>query len=339
MYNIWIIVLPFIIFSLTAQFNGNNRKIAWVAYGVFAVFYAFRGGVGTDWQAYLEYFNQINDPVMVAKSGFESGYLLLCRIFSGLGLSYWVMRFFISLFTVILFYKATEAQTHNTGIALLAGLFYFFYPSLEASRQILALSLFYYSLKYLDEKPFRYFLLNLVGLMFHRTAAIALLFYFFRKRNWIKIGTIAGVFAFTAVKPLLMAALRGFPGIYDKVLWYTNTTGGLSSLFSFKVVESIALLLLFYLFKGKNKKEIMITNLLEMGVLTQVFLPMVLDAAYRFGYYSDIGVILAYCGILDRINKRQYRFIYVILLTAFIALRFWSLISSQPELFGIGGVF
>lgn len=339
MINIWIIILPLVLFSLTARFNEEQRSKTWIAFGVFALFYALRGEVGTDWQGYLNYYNNINDSVLVDQSGFEAGYLSLCKIFHALGLSYWVMVFFIGIFVSFLFYKATEYHTHNAGVAVLIGLFYYFYPSLEALRQSIAVAIFFYSLKYLDEKPIYYLLLNLIGMMFHRTSIIALFFFFFQKYNWIKIGSVCVIALFPVLKPIILWILRFFPTFYEKFVWYAGDSGGFSHLTSIKVLECIALLVIYYLFKNKQHREKLTTSLLEMGVWVQALLPMVMDGAYRFGYYTDIGVILAYCGIYDRVRDEKYRKIYVYLLIAYVAFRFLRIILANPQLFGLGGIF
>lgn len=336
MVKIWIILLPTILFSLTAFCNQEQRKKTWIAYGVFSLFYALRGQVGVDSESYLYYYNNIDVPAIVDKSGFEPGYLLLCKIFHSLGLSYWVMIFFISLFIAFLFYKATEYQTSNAGIAVLLSLFFFFYPSLEALRQAIALAIFFYSLKYLDEKPLYYFLLNLGGMMFHRTAMIALFFFFFRKYLWVKIGSVVFVAIFPIIKRIIqwgVGFLPTVPTLLEKFLWYTENSGGFSHLLSFKVLECVGLLVIFYLFKEKKPPEKRIVSLLEMGVWIQVLLPLVMDGAYRFGYYTDIGIILAYCGIYDRLKNEKYRKIYVCLLIAYVVLRFLRIIQANPQLF------
>lgn len=338
MISIWVILLPSILFSVTARYNQDERKKTWILYGIFALFYALRREVGTDWQGYLNYFNNINDAAWVEKSGFEPGYLLLCKIFHGMGLSYWVMVFCISLFVAFLFYKATEQQTRNAGIAVLLGLFFFFYPSLESLRQTIALAIFFYSLEYLDEKPLFYWLLNLAGAMFHRTALIAIFFYFFRKHLWVKIASVGVVALFPVLKYVIRWALRFSPMLWEKFVWYT-AGGGFSHLLSIKVLECVALLVILYLLQGKKRQETMATSLLEMGCWINILLPIVMDGAYRFGYYTDLGIILAYCDIYDRLEAQKYRRIYIFLLIAYVALRFLRLILANPQLFGLGGIF
>ena len=333
MTSIWVIILPAVLFSLTVGFNQEERKKAWIAYGIFSVFYALRGEVGTDWQAYIYYYSNINDPTVVARSGFESGYVLLCRLFSALGLSYWVMLFCISIFITYLFYKATEAQTQNTGIALLIALFYFFYPSLEAVRQTIALAIFYYSLKHIDDKPIAYFLLNFVAVMFHRTAVIAFMFYFFRKYSWTKVTSVVVVLIFPLLKPLLNWILSFSPAVLAKFQWYTANTGGMSHLLSVKVLECVALAVLFHLLPDKKSSEKLTTDMLDMGMWIQVLLPIIMTDSYRFGYYTDLGIILACCQIYDRLEERKHRRYYLLLLIGYIVARFLRIIIANPQLF------
>lgn len=337
MYNIWFIFIPIVMFSLATVFNQKYKYFFLITYVIFSVMYAFRGEIGTDWQGYLYYYNNIFDPLVASTSGFEPGFLLLCKIFRGIGFSYWIMVFCISLFVTYLFYKATEYQTSNMGIAALIGLFFFFYPSLEALRQSIAIAMFYYSLKYIDDNPKLYFSINIIGVMFHRTAIMVLFFYFFRKYLWAKIISVVGIVLFQTLKPVLLKVLSHFPMYLEKFLWYTSENGSFVHLFSFKIIEIILLLGILLFLQRKYCKKFLSTSLLEMSIWIQALLPIVLDSAYRFGYYTDLGIILAYCDIYDCINKRSHRVVYICCLVAYILLRFTSLIRSNPALFGLGG--
>lgn len=334
--NMWIIVVPLALFSLTAICNKEDSKITWILYPIFAFFYCIRGRVATDWEAYKYYFDNVNDAVISSQAGFEPGYYLLSKIFHNIGLSYWVMLFCISVFITTLFFLATERLTQNAGIAVLLGLFFFFYPSLEALRQIIAISIFYYSLQYIDRDWKKYFILNVIGILFHRTGILTLLYYFFHRYRKVKLPCLIGAAAFPLLNQLIIKIFSFFPGLLAKYLWYFGNLGGaqgFSYLLSLKTIEYVILTFIFIILRDKNENENNVKDLLEMGLGLQVFLSRVMSHVYRLVYFSDLGVILAYCYLYNRLKKNYQRVAFVLFLMLYVAVRFYRIISANPQLF------
>ena len=197
----WIIIAGIIgTLSLgTLCIDQKNQKWIWLLFTVFVALYSLRRSVGTDWVTYKYYFDNLNSEAVLNKYAFENGYYFVNVLFRSFGLSYWSMVFCISLFISVMFYISTKLMTQYGEIALITGLFFYYYPSLEALRQIIAVALFYFSLQYVESKPLKYFLCNVIGVLFHRTALLAIAFYFFysfrtffitsflrKRRDWLK---------------------------------------------------------------------------------------------------------------------------------------------------------
>lgn len=356
------IVIPVGLFLFTVPCNKKHKNIAWIAYVLFVVLYCFRGRLATDWQAYEMYYNNVFNESIISLSGFEIGFLWLCKLFNWLGLSYWALNFTLSLIIACVFGKAIKIYTDNIGIALLLGTLYFFYPSLEALRQMLAVVLFMYSLQYLDSKPKKYLLLNILSLFFHRTALLSIIFWVFYRYQKTRAPFIIGLTAFPLLQPLIEIPLRYIPRLYEKYHWYFIYKDGAedySYIFSFKTLEYVIVIitLLFLMKKQKNSYEIfesreviykksckisssltmekIVILLLVFGLTIHICMGKIMDSSYRLLYYSDIALILGGCYIYDRFKQLLQKGLMIASISIYVILKFASIIWANPDLFNI----
>lgn len=353
----WIIILSIIVFSITAITNEKNKKIAICAYIAFGIIYCFRGSVAsTDWSTYEYYFNNVNDAEITKVASFEPGYYWISKIIHDIGLPYWFLRFIISVFTVVLFYFAIKQYTDNYGIAFLLGTYYFFYPSYEISRQIITLSIFIYSLKYLENDWKKYWLLNLIGILFHRTSVIALLFFFFYKNKWCRCIISGSIVFFTTLQPLVEKVLTLFPGLLMKYQWYFKYKAEYCpGLLSFKGLEylicTLYILLLYMGIKYSNKTEnYKISKLFDFksnisayenisnklvffGLLVQTFIGRITSYTYRIMYFCDIGLMLEYCYFYGRIKEKKLKRVYTFIMILYVSLRLFRIVYANIDVF------
>lgn len=312
-------------------------------YAVFIFLFALRGKAGTDWVAYLDYYNNLNNLDIVKGYSFEYGYYLLNKLFFTIGFNYWTFKVITSVLISVLFYFAIRSHTKHMSMAILLGLFYFFYPSVEAVRQSISIVLFFYSLKYINGKGKRnfacYFALNLIGLLFHRTAIFCLIYYFFHKFKIVKIAAVVFVAVFLVRTEQLMQALSHMPIISNRIGYYLKGSVGsidFAHILSLKNIEYFILTVVMTLMKGKTQKQKAVRDLILLGFIVMVSFGSYIDAMYRLAYYSDIGVLIAYCMIYDKIRREDSRSLYCIAIGIYIGIRFYRVISSRPELFIIG---
>lgn len=356
------IIIPVVLFTIISPYNRRYKNIAWLAYLLFSLFFCTRGEIATDWQAYKMYYDNIFNDVIISQSGFEIGFIILCKIFNWFGCSYWVFNLFVSLAIVILVYKAINVYTDDVGLALLLAMLYFFYPSLEALRQMLVVAIFFYSLQFLEENPKKYFFINIIAVLFHKTALLALVFLLLYKVKRTRKPFVIAMIVFPLLQPLLEKILVYIPTLYQKYMWYVIYMGGskdYSYIFSFKTIEYIAvILILFYLQKRQSQctrndeitdviqarfyklndrvtMENLVLLLLGMGLLIHLSLGRFMDSTYRLLYYSDVGLIMGICFIYDRLRYAYQRFSLILVVDLYIILKFISIINANPELFGI----
>ena len=117
---------------LTLSDNNYNLRVARVIYITLFVAFSIRGKLGTDWEEYKYYFENVKYQDVVDKYAFEVGYRAINCLFSYLGLSYWVMVFIITVVISVLVFVSARKLTSTEGIFLTLTLFYFFYPCIEA---------------------------------------------------------------------------------------------------------------------------------------------------------------------------------------------------------------
>lgn len=156
----------------------NIRSLPWIFLFLAS---GFRYNVGTDYAHYYHLFIY-QDGMFEYK---EPGYVFLVKLFSDLGLNPQVMFLCFSFVTIFLFYKSFQYYFRHSEVgylfATLLFIPFFYFFSLNAIRQALAVAIFFYSIRYIFEKRFvKYFVLIVVGSLFHRSILVMLpLYYFF----------------------------------------------------------------------------------------------------------------------------------------------------------------
>ena len=144
---------------------------------------SIRYDVGTDYFAYIRWFDNINSlPLgdVIGSYGKEPLYLILNKVAFLLFKEPWgiflLSSFLIHIFVIagIDFFKAYL----NIPMALFIYYMYHFSYGLNIMRQMIAIAIIFYSLKYIYKKQaLKYILLVIIASMFHNSAMISLLFY------------------------------------------------------------------------------------------------------------------------------------------------------------------
>ncbi len=182
--------------SLIIYNNTKKRLFAIIPYYSMAFVGGFRDGVGTDFFSYKQQFYEI-----IERRGwyinFEPGFRLMINIIDKVSGSYQVMFLIMSCLTCFFYYKFIEEYSKNFSVSTLLFLCLgpFYLSTFNGIRQALAVSMFLYSLKYLNKETWKYILIILIASTFHFTAAILLLMPLCKKfnKNYV-IYYLAGVF-------------------------------------------------------------------------------------------------------------------------------------------------
>ena len=175
----------------------------------------FRYRVGKDWVYIYEtgYIAIRHGIEMIPDPGFR----LIFRIFGKITAEpYWAIAF-VGLMTMIFFFMAFCRES----VLLPATILLFFvsaayFETLNAIRQMLAMSMFLYSVRYLKARDWkRYFLINLIGATLHQSSVMYFPVYFLygiraTPRRCLTI-LLASLVAFPAIGNLLRAAAQFIP--------------------------------------------------------------------------------------------------------------------------------
>jgi len=337
-------LIVFLVISTNVFFNDKDTKyfryFSLITFVLFIMFYALRNNVGVDWSSYEKYFYNINNKDVIDRYKFEVGYWGLNYIAYFLLGSYRYLVFLVGIFNGILFWKSTNRYTKNIGIAILLSLYYMFYPTLEAFRQSLTIFIFYYSLEYIEKDEKKYILLNIIGFLFHRTGIFTLLFYVFNKYKKMQkyiILSLLLLLLLPILDPYIFRAMSIFPVLASKYHYYFHVEAVKSSLFSFKTLEYFLLLIFFLIISKRNtlkKYENIAFNLLLLGFVLQITIGQLSNIVYRITYYTDIGIVLAYIFIYDRIKKPVFKYLYIGILIIYVFLRFYRVFPfNNPRFF------
>lgn len=318
----------FILLALTAFMTGKYRSIALLGFFCFSVIYVFEAHVGSDYAAYMSYYESMNSIKDLSVGGFEIGYNFVALVFHKIGIPF--QLYHICIFAVIdlFFFKAALKMNLELGIAALLALFFVFYPSLEAMRQELAVSMFFYSMTFIkgDGKTpdkIKYFIINAIGFFFHRTAILAFLFYFFRKSRLSKV-VIGLVFVFfSIVQPYVLSFLSRFPLFYNRFyyyFWVRSASNVKVSLVSNKLLEYslIFIILLFVILMNKanirlSQGKIIVQRNQSAGLVEKAFAnggtETGLDSIENLSF-NLVGLGLIIQLFISPIMSSTYRLVY-----------------------------
>lgn len=208
------------------------------------------------------------------------------------------------------------------------------------------------------ENSRKYFFINIIGFLFHRTAILAFIYYFFRKSKIMKIGIGVIFVFFAALQPVILDFLQRFQLFYNRYyhyVWYKSVSNEEVSLLSFKLIEYLIAFVSLLIINAKNNHgrdlvktinvskrtaeehlstiENIALNLIEIGLVIQIFVSSVIGASYRLVYYCDIGILLFYASIHQRIKKSYLKFLYIIVVIIYIGVRLGRIFPFDNDLF------
>lgn len=320
----------FFVFCLNAFLNGNKQTkyINFIIYIFFILIYSLRRNISNDWLAYEYFFDNVFNDAAIQDYLFEIGYKYLNYIVNFVFGSFWYLVVILGIFNGVLFWKATNRYTKNVGIVMLLSLYYIFFPTLEALRQSVTLILFYFSLEYIEKDKKKYFLLNFLGFLFHATGVFSIFFYLFYVNKNIRKVLIVFLLTFGMLEPIIIEVVNNLFGDVDigmKFLWYFQNSREGNTIISFKSIEYALIILLYFIInkiKGINELENLAFNLVLIGFILLISVGQITDIIYRITYYTDIGVILGYTLLYDRIKGIVLKNLYVLFLIAYIFARF-----------------
>lgn len=235
--------------------NGLYKVAMFIVFLVLTMVSAIRFNVGTDYtHTYMPTYYDV--LYGVANIRFDIIPLLILKAVVSLGLS--AQWFFVatSIFINAVIVKTIMDQSKNKALSIflyITGQLYFF--GMNGIRQCMAIALFYYSLKYIEQKNFKkYLLINLIGAACHLSAMLFVPLFFVLNRK-IKKKTILVLVCLSYLSLGLLTAIFKMVMLSTKYGIYVDGTTDYEAISTFNTAAILNFIILIILMIMKRRNE------------------------------------------------------------------------------------
>lgn len=310
-----------------------NKGLKESAYIILLIFLGLRGFIMTDYYHYYPYFVNLT----LGTGEYEPFFNLYTYLIKSVYDNYHIYIFINTYIDLLLIHTFLNRYSANRFHIFSLAVFFVFYGlvfEVNLLRNFKALLLFLLSIKYIEErKPIKYFILNIIGLMFHWSSLCFLPLYFFihKKINlklifalWL-IGNAIFLLDIGFLKSAIAVTGNLLGGVYkEKIDFYINSQiYGKSLTISFGYIERILTCVIIFLFYDKltkEKKNIIFINSFFIFILlslylyeTQIILTRVC-ALFAFSYW------ILWSKIFENL-KHSNKLVFLILFSAILVAK------------------
>jgi hypothetical protein len=306
----------------------------------------FRWETGTDWSAYLFHFQETTSFESVLDNslqGFELGYGTFVYIFRMFTEDYSVLLVTHAVIFYFLFFKANKFLSPYPFLSLLV-----FYAAtmgiLGSNRQLIALVICFYSLKYIiDEKPIKFLLLIILASFFHKTALMFLVYYFFNrdfdKRLIVIVLILSILFGKSSLPSSLFVQFSGYFGdaVADKAEMYSTKALASTANSVIGLLRRLVFFAVFLFYYDNIVKKFPLYKLLFNGFFLGLVLYFMFSTSFailagRGGFYFTIMecFLLASLLLLFKGRHRVFLLAGIFVYSYFI---FFQSISEYTHMF------
>lgn len=333
-------------YTLSAK---TKRFLFFVTYVVLVLQVGLRWETGTDWIPYLSHFESFKWGIKNASliNMFEYGYNLFVWIVRVFTINYSVFLVVHAIIFYFLILRSFERYTPYLFIAIL--MFYVLSMGMIGSnRQLIALAICIYSLRYVVEKnPVKFSLLIFLAANFHITAVLFIIYYFLDRE--FKPLTIALILisAFIIGKfrlPLLL--FSGFGNLIGgntatKTLLYLQGNKGIlheNQLSIIGLFKRLIFLSIFYYNRKSLGEKLPYYTLLLNGYIVGIvfyflFGNSLLVVVSRGSIFFNIMEPLLIASQLCLFKRKGNIIVIMVVLLAFSFIFFFQSIRTYPDLF------
>lgn len=333
------IIILFVILEYRYSSKENvvllTRNLTFLA---FLIFFGFRGFIGWDWSTYFPLFNNMPSllnpkfPLFLKNSAIESGFLIYMATIKIVVKDYFIFIFINNLIDAIVihFFLKKYSEYYSLGflIFIIMGGFYYETDLLRNAKSIM---LFLVSIKYLKErKIIVYFLLNIVGMLFHKSSIIFLPLYFIAnifisQKAFIVIFIIGNIIFLTEleyIKPILLKVSELVGGKYlITVEMYLmnknmNTSYGITVGYIERLITSALILIYYKKLIKLSSFNIIFINLFLLYFISYFFLSEIMVIPVRIGllFVGSYWILIpALVKCIEVENNKKIFLIYLIL--------------------------
>lgn len=314
-------------------------NLCWIPLGLIILQVGLRWEMGTDWQAYLQIFQQSAESFYDV--AIEKGFLWSNYYFNQITHSYQTFIFIQAFFLYFVTLKFYKIVTPYPMIALIW--FYSINLGLVGSNRqltasfIILLGLIYY-LK--NNKWYFYVLFVFIAMQFHNSAIFGIFYLFFNRTVSTKILLLS----------LVICLMIGYVGATDFVFSYASFLGDVAKdkaeiygkeITTYSIVailKRIVVVVPFLIFRNKIKSDQKILNYIVNGYIFGVCIYLLFGKTFgivatRGAYYFNImePVIISYYIYLLRNQIIKHLALVFVVILCIILLR--QSIVQYPEIF------
>ena len=333
-------VLLFYLVALTIVFStGEDYKFKRIVFfvltaGVMVFLSAFRGiNVGNDTNEYLSIFKDITNTTIAEYSGnvrFEIGYVGLNKLLSLLSENPQIVIIFTSLFFYFSVFSFISKHSKNVYVSTL--LFFvlgYFSMSTNTIRHNTALAILLFGYSFLkDGKNVKFFLMCILAALFHTTALVFVLCFFFKKVK-INKSIFAVIMGSVLVVAVLLPIMAGFVANMLPEYAYYFYSEYFNDGFKIASLANVGMSLLFFILGRFSKYEedkdvFLMTNINFVGLIFMI-LSMSFTLLSRVGgFFTIFALVLIPNSIQMKVNNPFKRKCYygsiTIAFTAYLIL-------------------
>jgi len=345
-----VVLLVFSFLELRTNLTSIQHKSMLVfVYSLFVFQAGLRWQTGTDWEPYLTHFEETNSifDVYYSLTGFERGYGFFVLVVKSIWNSYTAFLIAHALIYYVLVFSAFKKLSPYLFISLLV-----FYATnlgvLGANRQLIALGICLYALRYVvDKNAIKFFLLIALAFTFHTTAVLFVVYYFLNrdiKQAWIFVILILSFIIGKTSIPFLVFSFVGnnIGGMgASKALYYIENSQdellnkSLSVLGLFKRFLFIGLFIYNYKYLTEKLSYYkLIFNGYFVGIIIYfLFSSSILVLVNRGGLYFATMEVLLLASQFILIKNKHYKVNLLILLFIVTVFLFYQSIGAYIDLF------
>lgn len=303
---------------------------------------------GTDWQPYLDFFNNISYNTNT--SDFEFLFVKLNVFSAMISDSYTFLLFLQAILIYFFTWRSLKSFSISPIFSLLIW-FSFSFAGIFFVRQTIAVALVLFSFTFIFDRKLKLFItFVLIASLFHQTAIIFLPAYFCYKlvlsRKQVLV-MLVGAFFLSLISSFFFQYLSNFgiASISDRAVGYLeagseDTFGSMYSPYETMLrgllYRFVGLSIIFYFLFDTYKSEIKLRvfgNLYFFGVLIFILFVPVSVTFSRFCNYFEISQVFIYPYLVYRWRKPYYRDLILFSLILFFLFRLYGVIAGYENLY------
>lgn len=281
---------------------------------------AMRFNIGYDWSSYLNYIYPVYNPQYFKR--LEPFNRLICSLAGSLQQP-WILFTLYAIITYTLIGKTISDFSCAKYESLMIYICLYYLSGLSTIRQEIAVAVIFYGYRYIREKKlFKYFIICILAMCFHKTAIIALIFYplyYLKLSICILLLFFFGVF-FKFLLPILVGALL------PMFLFYLEHGGISSSSGNYQKIFYLLLFVYSFILHKKKGTYVGFLNICSIGCM----LPFILGGhtGGRLGEYF----LIYYSLLIPECNKRlkiKYRVLFLFPLYVFFFMYLYTSVHAN----------